>query len=102
MLEEPIPNDVCGEATFVTYVGEIESKGVQFPAAEIRGRQSAVARDSSKTSALVPQEHQIRMCSDERENTRAKTVVQSIKFYFCYVQFKFYGNTMLSILRYLK
>ena len=29
---------------------------------------SAVARDSSKISAFVPQEHQIRMCSDERDN----------------------------------
>ena len=30
-------------------------------------------------SALVPQEHQIRMRSDERENTKAKTIVQNYK-----------------------
>ena len=53
------------------YVNEIESKGVQFPGRGApdkinRGGQFAVARDSSKISALVPQEHQIRMRSDER------------------------------------
>lgn len=29
---------------------------------------SAVARDSSKISAFIPQEHQIRMRCDERDN----------------------------------
>ena len=32
-----------------------------------RGGSFAVARDSSKISAFVPQEHQIRMRSDERD-----------------------------------
>ena len=55
------------------YGNEIESKGVQFhgrgaPDKINRGGWYAVARDSSKMSALVPQEHQIRMRSDEREH----------------------------------
>ena len=47
--------------------------GVQFPGRGApdktnRGGLFAVARDSWKISALVPQEHQIRMRSDERDN----------------------------------
>ena len=57
---------------FVTYGNEIESKGVQFPRRDApdiinRGGLSAVARHSSKISAIVPQEHQFRMRSDERD-----------------------------------
>jgi len=59
-------------SAFVTNGKEIESKGVQFSGRDApdkinRGGKSAVARDSSKISALMPQEHQIRMRSDERE-----------------------------------
>ena len=54
---------------------EIESKGVQFPGQgapdKIKRRgSSAVAGDSSKISAFVPQEHQIRMHSYERDKLR--------------------------------
>ena len=44
---------------------------------------SAVASDSSKISAFVPQEHQIRMCSDERDN-------DNNIFYFIYIVLKLY------------
>ena len=44
---------------------------------------SAVARDSSKISAFVPQEHQIRMRSDERDN-------DNNIFYFIYIALKIY------------
>ena len=40
-----------------------------------RGGQSAVACDSSKISAFMPQEHQIRIRSDKCENTNAITLV---------------------------
>ena len=56
---------------FVTHTNEIESKGFQFPVAEmplIKLIGLAVNHDSSKTSALVPQEHQIRMHSDKCNN----------------------------------
>ena len=57
----------------MTYAKEIESKGVQFPPAEMplikfigtANLQSLVI--TRKISALVPQEHQIRMRSDERD-----------------------------------
>ena len=57
---------------FVTYGNEIESKGVQFHGRDApdiinRAGLSAVARHSSKISAIVPQEHQFRMRSDERD-----------------------------------
>ena len=59
-------------SAFVTYRNEIESKGVRFPGQDApnkisRGSQFAVARKNSKISALVPQEHQIRMRSEERD-----------------------------------
>ena len=44
---------------------------------------SAVARDSSKISASVPQDHQIRMCSDERDN-------DNNIFYFIHIVLKLY------------
>ena len=44
---------------------------------------SAVARDSSKISAFAPQEHQIRMRSDERDN-------DNNIFYFIYIALKLY------------
>ena len=44
---------------------------------------SAVARDSSKISAFVPQDHQIRMCSDERDN-------DNNIFYFIHIVLKLY------------
>ena len=59
----------------MTYGNEIESKGGQFP-----GRD---ALDSSKISAFVPQEHQIRMCSDERDN-------DNNIFYFIHIVLKLY------------
>ena len=58
---------------------ENESKGVQFPAvpaAEMpsdkinRGGWSAVARDSSKITAFVPEENQIRMRCDKRHKSQ--------------------------------
>ena len=53
----------------------LESKEVQFPGRGApkkinRDGLFAVARDSSKISALVPQEHQIRMRSNERDKMR--------------------------------
>ena len=59
----------------MTYGNEIESKGGQF-----LGRD---ALDSSKISAFVPQEHQIRMCSDERDN-------DNNIFYFIHIVLKLY------------
>ena len=55
------------------YGNEIESMGVQFsgrgaPDKTNKSGSFAVALDSWKISALVPQEHLIRMCSDERDN----------------------------------
>ena len=50
----------------------MESKGVQFPGRDAsdkinRGGLFAGARDNSKISAFVPQDHQIRMPSDKRD-----------------------------------
>ena len=73
----------------MTYGNEIESKGAQFPGRDALDKinraaiKSAVARDSSKISAFVPQEHQIRMCSDERDN-------DNNIFYFIYIALKLY------------
>ena len=58
-------------SAFVAYRNEIESKGVRFSGQDAsnkisRGSQFAVARKNSKISALVPQEHQIRMRCEER------------------------------------
>ena len=88
MRAERIPNDVCGEATFVTCRNEIESKGVQFPAAEmslikligVANRQSSVI-----ARKFLPYCHR---------NTRLGGVLTNAKipktkplyFYFCYVQ----------------
>ena len=44
---------------------------------------SAVARDTSKITAFVPQEHQIRMRSDELDN-------DNNIFYFIYMALKLY------------
>lgn len=58
-------------SSYSTIITSNESKGVQFPAAEklliklIGGDKSVVTCDSSNISAFVPQEYQIRMCSDE-------------------------------------
>ena len=65
---------------FVTYGNEMESKESSFlwrdaPDKINRGGQSAVACDSSKISAFMPQEHQIRIRSDKCENTNAITLV---------------------------
>ena len=65
------------DPAFVTYGNEIESKGVQFPGPRDapdktnRGRLICIARDSSKSFALVPQEHQIRMRSDRESDKLA-------------------------------
>ena len=59
------------------------SKGVQFPGRGVpdkinRGGKFTVDRDSSKISTLVPEEHQIRMRSDERENRKNLCMVNKI------------------------
>ena len=59
-------------SAFVRYGNEMESNRVQFPGRDApdkinRGGKSVVARDSSKISAFMPQEHQIRMRSNERD-----------------------------------
>ena len=59
-------------SVFVIYWNEMESKGVQFPGRDAsdkinRGGLFAGARDNSKISAFVPQDHQIRMPSDKRD-----------------------------------
>ena len=106
MHAERIPDDVCGEATFVTWGNEIDSKGVQFPAAEMSpikligaaNRQSPVV--ARKISALVPKVHQVRRRSDGRENTKAKTFVQNYKLLLllCTIQI-LWERATLSILR---
>ena len=67
----------------------MESKGVQFPSwgdpEKInrrggicnggRGAKFAVTRDSSKISALVPQEHHIRMYSEEHNKWDVSLVI---------------------------
>ena len=45
-----------------------------------RVERSPVARDSSKNSAQVPQEHQIRMRSDERNNKKIEILTEVL---FC-------------------
>ena len=65
--------DLCSK----NYRNEIELKGVQFPGQGApdkinRGSLFALAHESSKISALVPQEHQIRMRSHECEKATAK------------------------------
>ena len=42
---------------------------------------SAVARDSSTISPFVPQEHQIRMRSDERDNDNNIFIYIALKLY---------------------
>ena len=56
----------------VTETKSSRKGSMQFPSRDApdqinRGGSFAVARDSSKISAFVPQEHQIRMRSDERD-----------------------------------
>ena len=109
MHAERIPDDVCGEATFVNWGNEIESKGFQLPAAEmsliklIGAANRQVARDSSKFSALEPQVHQVRRRSDERENTKAKTVVQNYKLLLLLRTIQIlWERAILSILQCLK
>ena len=59
------------------YGNQIELKWVKFPVRGApdkinRGGWFAVAHDSSKISALGPQEHQIRTRSDKREKRQFK------------------------------
>lgn len=50
---------------------------------------SAVARDSSKISALMPQEHQIKVRSDKREKTHLRKFARRSWYIKAY---KLYGS----------
>ena len=60
---------------------------MQFPSRDApdqinRGGSFAVARDSSKISAFVPQEHQIRMRSDEGKGRLTLSIFYLIFFLY--------------------